>query len=311
MDPLTALELASNIVQFASELIKTVVELRRSSSGYTDHFLELDTLYGQLNDFNAELISGQENARRYLDGPGSKSDKKHSSLRSSNFIASLSIGLRKTLELQDIEELELRLQRTQMTMTLHICALASHTQEDHAARLTQLQSESNKLQFDQSVKIEKIMVALDEFRRYIESVQKTHPESPTPKEIMSLEQYLSELSLSQENIDIELAILKSLSFEARPVRHTSIPEAHQKTFRWAYNTDGNAPAAAAIFSEWLRRENGIFWVSGKPGSGKSTFMKFVADEPMTREYTLEWSKSKSTFLASHYFWSAGTAMQKS
>ncbi|KAJ5724852.1 hypothetical protein N7493_006580 [Penicillium malachiteum] len=84
MDPLTALGLASNIVQFvrfASDLIKTAVELRRSSSEYTDNFLELDTLYGQLNDFNAELISGQENARRYLDGPGSKSDKKHSSLR--------------------------------------------------------------------------------------------------------------------------------------------------------------------------------------------------------------------------------------
>ncbi|KAJ5724853.1 hypothetical protein N7493_006581 [Penicillium malachiteum] len=141
-------------------------------------------------------------------------------------------------------------------MTLHICALASQAQEDHASRLTQLQSESNKLQFDQSVKIDKIMVALDEFRRYIESVQRTPPESPTPKEIMSLEKYLSELSLSRENIEEELAILKSLN--------------------------GNAPAAAAIFSEWLRRENGIFWVSGKPGSGKSTFMKFVADEPMTR-----------------------------
>ncbi|KAJ5633499.1 hypothetical protein N7528_001341 [Penicillium herquei] len=109
-------------------------------------------------------------------------------------------------EREDIKELEIRLQRTQMTMALHICALASHAQEDHASRLTQLQSENNKLQSDQSVKIDKIMVALDEFRRYIESVQKTHPESPTPKEIMSLEQYLFELSLSREKIEEELAI---------------------------------------------------------------------------------------------------------
>ncbi|KAJ5360510.1 hypothetical protein N7517_009701 [Penicillium concentricum] len=340
MDPLTALGLASNVVQFvqfASNLVKIAVEVRRSSSGCTDDILTLDTLYGQLNDFNSELLSGRDNASSYLNGPGSKSNKNSTSLRTLSLLCqsdceklllvvrklkvqdgsrgrwqSFRTALKSLWEKEDIEDLERRLQRTQMTMTFHICALASHAQEVNACRLTQLQTESNRLQFDQSVKIDRIMAALDDFRLCIQLVQNANQESPpSVKEIDSLEQHLSGLSLSQKTVEKEQAILKSLSFDARPVRHTSISEAHQRTFRWAYEPDENAPAAATFLPTWLKRGNGVFWVSGKPGSGKSTFMKFIADEPMTLDFLSEWSGSKRTVISSHYFWSAGTAMQKS
>ncbi|KAF2815302.1 uncharacterized protein BDZ99DRAFT_356608, partial [Mytilinidion resinicola] len=65
------------------------------------------------------------------------------------------------------------------------------------------------------------------------------------------------------------------------------------------------------FPEWLKGGDGIFWVSGKPGSGKSTLMKFLADHETTRAMLEEWSSGVKLVIATHYFWSAGTPMQKS
>jgi hypothetical protein len=74
---------------------------------------------------------------------------------------------------------------------------------------------------------------------------------------------------------------------------------------------GNTPTVATYIAKWLRSSDGLFWVSGKPGSGKSTFIKFIANEPKTLGLLSEWSGSKQIIIASYYFWSAGTAMQKS
>lgn len=134
---------------------------------------------------------------------------------------------------------------------------------------------------------------------------------PAPGEIESLEQRLAKLCVSQEDLAKEQAIMKSLSFKSRPIRHTSIPAAHQKTFGWVYCQPASGVLPSAIHVRtWLREKDGIFWVSGKPGSGKSTFMKFIADEPRTRALLSEWSAPKPVVIASHYFWSAGTAMQR-
>ncbi|KAK7721430.1 hypothetical protein SLS63_009544 [Diaporthe eres] len=61
----------------------------------------------------------------------------------------------------------------------------------------------------------------------------------------------------------------------------------------------------------MTRGRGIFWVSGKPGSGKSTLLKFITDEPRTHELLSEWANPRSAILISHFFWNAGTSMQKS
>ncbi|KAK0705998.1 hypothetical protein B0T26DRAFT_603900, partial [Lasiosphaeria miniovina] len=62
---------------------------------------------------------------------------------------------------------------------------------------------------------------------------------------------------------------------------------------------------------WLKHGKGTFWISGKPGSGKSTLMKFVADHDSTVQALTAWSSPKPPIIACHYFWSAGTSMQKS
>lgn len=38
------------------------------------------------------------------------------------------------------------------------------------------------------------------------------------------------------------------------------------------------------FCDWLRSTEPVYWVSGKPGSGKTTLMKYLLDHPRTRSF---------------------------
>ncbi|KAK7429081.1 hypothetical protein QQZ08_004296 [Neonectria magnoliae] len=65
------------------------------------------------------------------------------------------------------------------------------------------------------------------------------------------------------------------------------------------------------FLEWLQGGDGIYWISGKAGSGKSTLMKFAAEHSHTARALEEWAGSAQLYTASYYFWNQGFEMQKS
>jgi len=62
------------------------------------------------------------------------------------------------------------------------------------------------------------------------------------------------------------------------------------------------------FTRWLGSESKMFWISGKPGSGKSTLMKFIATSSETKEHLATWRSG--TRILTHYFWKAGSAMER-
>lgn len=121
-------------------------------------------------------------------------------------------------------------------------------------------------------------------------------------------------------------ILSSLHYPKRSARHDAITEAHAETFEWALarprnrtleieeaqgHSDEHSSRRKLLY--WLENETGIFWVSGKPGSEKSTFMKYVADHPDTRQSLKSWAATtgQRVVVMSHYFWSPGSQIQKS
>ncbi|KAI1023755.1 hypothetical protein LB504_005490 [Fusarium proliferatum] len=63
------------------------------------------------------------------------------------------------------------------------------------------------------------------------------------------------------------------------------------------------------FIEWLRSSDSLFCVHGKPGSGKSTLMKFVIDNKNTRRL-LEHQGSE-VIIMTHFFWKIGSEVQNS
>jgi hypothetical protein len=126
-----------------------------------------------------------------------------------------------------------------------------------------------------------------------------------------LEGKMAKLNISKKIVEKEQAILKSLSFETRPFRHRSISKAHEETFRWVFQKpSGNATKETKLIT-WLEKGTGFFWVSEKPGSGKSTLMKFIVNKAATAQALKTWFSLKLAIIASHFFWSTGTEMQKS
>lgn len=109
------------------------------------------------------------------------------------------------------------------------------------------------------------------------------------------------------------SLLKALYFASIRSRHRSIEKAHATTFRWVLEdspSGADAPPRSR-FRSWLRNETGVFWIQGKPGSGKSTLMKFISGHPDTQLHLRAWAAGKKLAVASFFFWNSGTQLQKS
>ncbi|MCJ1325070.1 hypothetical protein MMC10_001732 [Thelotrema lepadinum] len=62
------------------------------------------------------------------------------------------------------------------------------------------------------------------------------------------------------------------------------------------------------FPEWLASSRKLYWISGKPGSGKSTLVKYLASAPETKIALDKWHPD--TRILMHYLWFSGTPMQR-
>lgn len=111
--------------------------------------------------------------------------------------------------------------------------------------------------------------------------------------------------------DIEILILQSLRFPAIDHRHIEIPEAHCKTFRWILDESFDQPYEWSNFVQWLKSGKGLYWISGKAGSGKSTLMRFIFDHKDTRSHLQDWAQGFDLEIAGFFFWNSGTLEQRS
>lgn len=65
------------------------------------------------------------------------------------------------------------------------------------------------------------------------------------------------------------------------------------------------------FNQWLEHDSGLFYISGKPGSGKSTLMKYIANNDETIKRLDTWAGESKLLHASFFFWRTGSPLQKS
>ena len=109
---------------------------------------------------------------------------------------------------------------------------------------------------------------------------------------------------------VKQSLLGSLYYEGMNTRREVIHETHADTYEWIYSPDEERGRTAHL-QEWLKTGRGIFWVSGKPGSGKSTLMKLLSGHSRTFELLHVWAANSRLIAASFYFWTNGNEMQKS
>ena len=101
-------------------------------------------------------------------------------------------------------------------------------------------------------------------------------------------------------------LLTSLWFDYRQRRQATVESAPERTFGWVLD-----PSSSANFDNWVRSQSGIYWIKGKAGSGKSTFMKFLVDHPQVSQSLRSWAGTQKLVTASFFFWNAGPSLQRS
>lgn len=106
-------------------------------------------------------------------------------------------------------------------------------------------------------------------------------------------------------------LLRWLRF-ARPAhREESIRKAYDETFEWIFDEDVNQHTDSPSLVAWLKSGDGVYWIKGKPGSGKSTLMKMVAVDARTQQALSEWNASSKPILSSYYFWTQADSLENS
>lgn len=115
---------------------------------------------------------------------------------------------------------------------------------------------------------------------------------------------------------LEKRFLQQLQYDDMHSRQETLEDAHKETFRWIFdNPDTDRPGNGgwANFREWLNSSEQLYWITGKPGAGKSTLMKFIWDSLASDDAShLDLQpKEKHLTMANFYFWAAGSSMQRS
>jgi hypothetical protein len=120
-------------------------------------------------------------------------------------------------------------------------------------------------------------------------------------------------------------LLESLMFPEMNARYDAIVPAHESTFEWIYargpegrssdDTVTKSPFGISeiqdysnTFAKWLCSEESLFWIRGKPGSGKSTLMKFLVEH--SRTLNLLRQRDPHTLVISNFIWNGGSAYHR-
>ncbi|KAI1850353.1 hypothetical protein JX266_004211 [Neoarthrinium moseri] len=111
------------------------------------------------------------------------------------------------------------------------------------------------------------------------------------------------------------ALITDLSYEAMGRREEAIPKNFRSTYQWIFHTtppDGEGKLQWHNFPQWLEADsNTVYWITGKPGSGKSTMMKYITEHPSTAFHLEKWSAPLPPYIMKYYAWIGGNDMQKS
>jgi hypothetical protein len=97
-------------------------------------------------------------------------------------------------------------------------------------------------------------------------------------------------------------LIQSLYISDLGHRFEEIEDAATGTFDWIFED------TSLNFTHWLHSETGTYWIRGKPGSGKSTLMKYLRKHPRTSSL---WKPERILVDAYFFFHNRGSHIQKS
>lgn len=142
-----------------------------------------------------------------------------------------------------------------------------------------------------------------------------------PNQLTDIGQRLRSLESTVRGTPGETRLLQQLFYKGIYGRADSLTDASKGTFEWImgmdnpsrHQLDDRKLDARTRFQDWMASEKtrNAFHISGKAGSGKSTFLKLVYEHAGTHKLLQRWSRDNKLLCAAFYFWDLGNTMQKS
>ncbi|RMJ07602.1 hypothetical protein CDV36_012796 [Fusarium kuroshium] len=118
-------------------------------------------------------------------------------------------------------------------------------------------------------------------------------------------------SSQETEVAVQRMLLSCLRFPSISQRYEEVAEAHRSTFEWIFKADKSGEATWSNFPQWLEHGNGVYWLSGKAASGKSTLIRYILDSGRAYELLGRWASGHDLEVFSFFFWNSGTPEQRS
>ncbi|KAF1997134.1 hypothetical protein P154DRAFT_622732 [Amniculicola lignicola CBS 123094] len=145
-----------------------------------------------------------------------------------------------------------------------------------------------------------------------------HENSWKPKNKKNVEEFskLVETLIQSENeARFRSDLFAKLQFPAMNDRLQSVPEPFEGSYEWLLKSPSNGcqKQKENNFLDWLASTEGqnLYWITGKPGSGKSILMKYLLRNEQLFPSLEAWSGSSPGIIAGFFFWSSGTELHNS
>ncbi len=97
------------------------------------------------------------------------------------------------------------------------------------------------------------------------------------------------------NFSVEVS--KSLYFQDINNRRNHVYEDTSESYSWIWSSTDSKSS----FTRWLCDGRGVFWITGRPGSGKSTLVKYLINHLKTKEYLSQSGHDQDWKIMSFFF----------
>ncbi|KAK1447539.1 hypothetical protein CMEL01_09378 [Colletotrichum melonis] len=193
----------------------------------------------------------------------------------------------------------LKLSSHEISIKNHVLSTAQDVQDTFSQRMTSREDSKAKEQAYQQLLKSLKYPGMNERRNQI---SESHPR--TFRWIFSDSMYLSD---SESGYSTEG---NSSAYSDEPVNVETSSTRSDEPSELSEGSDGTSysvPRPWDSFVDWLKDDTQkTYWISGKPGSGKSTLMKYIEKNSRTMECC-----NSASHCISHYLWRPGTLMQQS
>ncbi|KAI4189737.1 MAG: hypothetical protein LQ348_003758 [Seirophora lacunosa] len=315
MEPLAVLGLVANITQLVDAAIKAFTVCREVYTlGRTIEDSRMAFTSQQLldayDDLTAQTLKSELDSLQKPPGSGLRGTLKKAWLKQEKA---------KTIDKlkRDLDEYE-RILDSKILIDVRQTLGALDTKEEAQGKsleqqLSRLSSDMNACQLTFADRLR------SEFDKHIKASEaqhevtrdhvKTHVTTAMQNLTLSHTKQFSEQKRQQHDQQQHDQFINSLWFRDLNTRMNDVAEAHSETFHWMFEVHATRPWDS--FCSWLQADDHLYWINGKPGSGKSTLMKFLTNDSRTRDLLAQWSSGKPPLIVKFYFWLSGSEMQRS